>query len=107
MAGQALACVVIVRLPFSSPDTPLEEARQEWMAARGMNVFNEYSLPKAVVKFRQGFGRLIRSRTDFGAVVVLDPRIQTKRYGAKFLRSIPACPRLRTLSALKSFFYRG
>ena len=107
VAGQALACVVIVRLPFSSPDTPLEEARQEWMAARGMNVFNEYSLPKAVVKFRQGFGRLIRSRTDFGAVVVLDPRIQTKRYGAKFLRSIPACPRLRTLSALKSFFYRG
>jgi len=106
VAGQALACVVIARLPFSSPDTPLEEARQEWMAARGMNVFNEYSLPKAVVKFRQGFGRLIRSRTDFGAVVVLDPRIQTKRYGAKFLRSIPRCPRVRTLAALKSFFRR-
>ena len=102
--GQALACVVIARLPFLSPDTPLEEARQEWMAARGMNVFNEYTLPKAVVKFRQGFGRLIRSRTDFGAVVVLDPRIQTKRYGAKFLRSIPKCPRVRDLAGLKSFF---
>lgn len=102
--GQALACVVIARLPFLSPDTPLEEARQEWMAARGMNVFNEYSLPKAVVKFRQGFGRLIRSRADFGAVVVLDPRIQTKRYGAKFLRSIPRCPRVRDLAGLKSFF---
>jgi ATP-dependent DNA helicase DinG len=107
VAGQALACVVIARLPFSSPDTPLEEARQEWMAARGMNVFNEYSLPKAVVKFRQGFGRLIRSKTDFGAVVVLDPRIRTARYGAKFLRSIPRCPRVQTLSALKSFFRRG
>lgn len=107
VAGQALACVVIVRLPFASPDTPLEEARQEWMTARGLNVFNEYSLPKAVVKFRQGFGRLIRSKTDFGAVVVLDPRIQTKRYGAKFLRSIPRCPRVQTLAALKAFFSRG
>ena len=106
VAGQALACVVITRLPFSSPDTPLEEARQEWMTARGLNVFSEYSLPKAVVKFRQGFGRLIRSRTDFGAVVVLDPRIQTKRYGAKFLRSIPRCPRVRTLAALKNFLRR-
>ncbi|HNW44982.1 MAG TPA: helicase C-terminal domain-containing protein [Elusimicrobiales bacterium] len=102
--GQALACVVIARLPFLAPDTPLEEARQEWMAARGMNVFNEYSLPKAVVKFRQGFGRLIRSRTDFGAVVVLDPRIQTKRYGAKFLRSIPKCGRVHSQAELKSFF---
>ena len=102
--GQALACVVIARLPFLSPDSPLEEARQEWMAARGMNVFNEYTLPKAVVKFRQGFGRLIRSKTDFGAVVVLDPRIQTKRYGVKFLRSIPKCRRVNGLAELKAFF---
>lgn len=102
--GQALACVVIARLPFLSPDTPLEEARQEWMTARGMNVFNEYTLPKAVVKFRQGFGRLIRNKTDFGAVVVLDPRIRTKRYGAKFLRSIPKCRRIYGLPELKSFF---
>ena len=74
--GAALSCVVITRLPFLSPDTPLEEARQEWMAAKGMNVFTEYTLPKAVIKFRQGFGRLIRSNTDFGAVVILDPRIK-------------------------------
>ncbi len=106
VTGPALSCVVIVRLPFGSPDSPLEEARQEWMTARGMNVFSEYALPRAVVKFRQGFGRLIRSRTDFGAVVVLDPRIQTARYGAKFLRSIPTCRRVRTLAALKSFFTR-
>ncbi len=107
VAGQALACVVIVRLPFAAPDTPLEEARQEWMSARGMNVFNEYSLPKAVVKFRQGFGRLIRGKTDFGAVVVLDPRIKTKRYGGKFLRSIPRCRLVKSLPELKAFFSRA
>jgi ATP-dependent DNA helicase DinG len=103
--GPALSCVVIARLPFLSPDTPLEEARQEWMTARGMNVFNEYSLPKAVVKFRQGFGRLIRNKTDFGAVVVLDPRIRTKRYGSKFLRSIPGCRRIYGPTELRSFFH--
>lgn len=102
--GPALSCVVIARLPFISPDSPLEEARQEWMAARGINVFNEYSLPKAVVKFRQGFGRLIRSKTDFGAVVVLDPRIRTRRYGPKFLRSIPKCFQVSSLNELKAFF---
>jgi ATP-dependent DNA helicase DinG len=74
------------------------------MAARGINVFNEYSLPKAVVKFRQGFGRLIRSKTDFGAVVVLDPRIRTRRYGPKFLRSIPKCFQVSSLNELKAFF---
>lgn len=102
--GPALSCVVIARLPFTSPDTPLEEARHEWMTARGINVFNEYSLPKAVVKFRQGFGRLIRSKTDFGAVVVLDPRIRTRRYGPKFLRSIPKCFQVSGLTELKAFF---
>lgn len=102
--GPALSCVVIARLPFTAPDTPLEEARHEWMTARGMNVFNEYSLPKAVVKFRQGFGRLIRSRTDFGAVAVLDPRIRTRRYGPKFLRSIPKCHQVRGLGELRAFF---
>ena len=102
--GQALACVVIVRLPFISPDTPLEEARKEWMTARGMNFFNDYTLPKAVVKFRQGFGRLIRTKKDFGAVVVLDPRILTRRYGAKFTRSIPACRNISGFAELKAFY---
>jgi len=102
--GKALSCVAIARLPFTAPDTPLEEARHEWMAARGMNVFSEYTLPKAVVKFRQGFGRLIRSRSDYGAVVVLDPRVITARYGSKFLRSIPKCGRAATAQELKAFF---
>lgn len=102
--GPALSCVVITRLPFTSPDSPLEEARQEWMVARGMNVFNEYTLPMAVIRFRQGFGRLIRAGTDFGAVVILDPRIRTKRYGSLFLRSIPACRRVENLKELQAFF---
>ncbi len=102
--GKALSCVAIARLPFTAPDTPLEEARHEWMSARGMNVFNEYTLPKAVVKFRQGFGRLIRSRTDYGAVVIMDPRVRTARYGGKFLRSIPKCSRAESLADLKKFF---
>jgi ATP-dependent DNA helicase DinG len=102
--GPALSCVIITRLPFSSPDSPLEEARMEWMAARGMDVFNEYTLPTAVIRFRQGFGRLIRAKTDFGVVAVLDPRIRTKRYGSLFLRSVPACRRLENLEELRTFF---
>ena len=102
--GPALSCVIITRLPFLAPDTPLEEARHEWMAAKGMNVFNEYTLPKAIIKFRQGFGRLIRSNTDFGAVVILDPRIRTRKYGAKFLRSIPKCRQVGCLAELKEYF---
>ncbi len=105
--GQALACVVLTRLPFTSPDTPLEEVRKEWMTAKGQNFFDDYTLPKAVVKFRQGFGRLIRTKKDFGAVVVLDPRIRTRRYGAKFTRSIPRCRNISSISELKSFFERG
>lgn len=104
--GPALSCVVITRLPFLSPETPLEEARQEWMAAKGMDVFGEYSLPKAVVKFRQGFGRLIRSREDYGVVAVLDPRIRTRRYGPVFLRSVPECRRLAGLEEIREFLAR-
>lgn len=102
--GTALSCIVITRLPFLSPDTPLEEARHEWMSSKGINVFEEYILPKAIIKFRQGFGRLIRSKTDFGAVIVMDPRIHTKRYGTKFLHSIPKCHRVQSLNEIKEFF---
>lgn len=103
--GAALSCVVITRLPFRSPNSPLEEARCEWMASLGMNVFNEYTLPKAVIKFRQGFGRLIRKKTDSGAVVILDPRIRTRPYGGMFLRSVPKCRLARSLDELKEFFF--
>lgn len=102
--GQALSCVVMARLPFSAPDTPLEEARKEWMTAKGLDFFRDYALPKAVVKFRQGFGRLIRTKKDYGAVAVLDPRIQTRYYGARFSRSIPRCRRILGITDLKAFF---
>ena len=90
--GDALSNVIITKLPFSVPDHPLVEARSERAQALGQNDFMEYSVPEAVLKFRQGFGRLIRSKTDTGIVVILDSRVISKYYGRIFLQSIPHCP---------------
>ncbi len=90
--GEALSNVIITRLPFAVPDHPLVQARLERIEARGGNSFFEFSLPEAVLKFRQGVGRLIRTATDQGIVVVLDNRVLTKRYGQTFLDAIPKCP---------------
>jgi DNA polymerase-3 subunit epsilon/ATP-dependent DNA helicase DinG len=85
--GEALSVVVIVKLPFDVPSDPIIAARSETFE----DPFNEYQLPEAILKFRQGFGRLIRTQSDRGVVVVLDQRILTKKYGKLFIDSLPRC----------------
>ncbi|MFY9343420.1 MAG: helicase C-terminal domain-containing protein [Planctomycetota bacterium] len=87
--GDALTLVVITRLPFQSPGHPLTQARMAMLRAQGRDPFADHSLPEAILKFRQGFGRLIRSSQDRGKVVVLDPRVRTKAYGRRFLAALP------------------
>jgi ATP-dependent DNA helicase DinG len=98
--GDALQCVVIAKLPFAVPDEPIIEARME----RLKNPFFEYQVPQATLLFRQGFGRLIRTKTDRGAVAVLDSRIMTKNYGKWFLRSVPKCRITDDREDFKRFF---
>ena len=90
--GDALSNVIITRLPFAVPDHPLIEAKLELIQARGGDAFTEYSLPEAILKFRQGVGRLIRNKSDSGIIVILDNRIVTKTYGRAFLKALPECP---------------
>lgn len=109
IAGEALSCVVLARLPFAQVKDPIVEARSEKIDREGGSSFRDYYLPEAVIKFRQGFGRLIRTKQDRGVVVVTDPRIVTKNYGAVFRKSIPASvhtvpERAELLSRVADFF---
>jgi len=109
--GDALRCVIITRLPFRVPTEPIEQARVEAITTRGGNAFAEQTVPQAVIKLKQGFGRLIRSRTDRGAVVLLDSRIVRKPYGRVFLDSLPPARRLiadrRTVTVALNQFFSG
>lgn len=98
--GEALSCLVIDKIPFMNPGDPLLEALQE----RDPGCFGSYSLPKAILDLRQGFGRLIRRRSDRGVVVIFDTRLFTKAYGAEVLASLPGCPVHRDLDELEKFF---
>jgi ATP-dependent DNA helicase DinG len=107
--GDALVLLILTRLPFRVPSDPIVEARVEFLERQGRDAFADYTVPQAVIKFKQGFGRLIRHKADRGAVLIFDRRVATKRYGATFLHSLPASvvhqlPRDEMLEALRAFF---
>ena len=104
VAGEALSCVVLARLPFAQVGDPVVEARSEKIDREGGSSFRDYALPEAVIKFRQGFGRLVRTKSDRGVVVVSDPRLVTKNYGATFRKSIPAT--VHTVTELEELLQR-
>ncbi|MFH1553213.1 MAG: helicase C-terminal domain-containing protein [Candidatus Omnitrophota bacterium] len=102
--GSSLECVIITKLPFSVPSDPLNVARMEALRERGLNPFNEYQLPQAVIMFKQGFGRLIRGHSDRGVVAVLDPRIRTRYYGRQFINALPECRKTDDIHEVETFF---
>jgi ATP-dependent DNA helicase DinG len=100
--GDALSCVIIDKLPFASPDDPVVQARTERMKALGQDWFEEFMLPKAVLALKQGFGRLIRTRTDKGLIAILDRRLISYRYGDTILRSLPPARRIHRIPDRRS-----
>jgi ATP-dependent DNA helicase DinG len=104
VAGDALSCVIIDKLPFTSPAEPITAARIEAIRARGGEPFGEYQVPLAILTLLQGLGRLIRHRRDRGVLAVLDPRLRTKGYGVRFVASFPPAPIVNDLSRIEAFF---
>ena len=104
VAGEALSCVIVDKLPFASPGDPITAARIDAIRARGGDPFGEYQVPLAILALQQGLGRLIRHRRDRGVLAVLDPRLRTKGYGRRFVASLPPAPIVHDLSQIDAFF---
>jgi len=102
--GQALSCVIIDKLPFSSPGDPVLQARMKMMEEQGRKPFIEYQLPEAVIILKQGIGRLIRDQNDYGVLMICDPRLKTKSYGKIFLNSLPDMNQTHEITDVESFF---
>lgn len=101
--GERLSCVIIDKLPFGVPNSPMNKARCDQIVKEGGDWFNDYAIPQAQIRLKQGFGRLIRTKTDYGVVAILDSRIHTKRYGKEFLRYLPHCPGTKKVERIKKF----
>jgi ATP-dependent DNA helicase DinG len=104
--GPALRAVVIDKLPFQVPTEPLVAARINQLEQNGEDAFSKYSVPSAVINLKQGLGRLIRSKKDYGILAVLDSRIWKRKYGLQFLNSLPNCSVTDNIEDLKNFFAR-
>ncbi len=105
--GDALSCVIIDKLPFAVPDSPITKARISAVEQDGGNSFRDYSIPQAQIKLKQGFGRLIRTRSDRGVVCILDSRLITREYGAEFVRHLPPAARASKWSRVEKFWSSG
>jgi ATP-dependent DNA helicase DinG len=106
VVGDQLSCVIVDRLPFPSPGDPIVAARLAEIEARGGSSFEEYMIPAATVRLKQGFGRLIRSKSDRGVVALLDGRASGMRYGLTILSALPPAKRVDGLDELRTFFKR-
>lgn len=105
--GEALSLVILDKLPFAVPSDPVTRAKVRSIEARSGNAFMGYSVPEAILKLRQGFGRLIRSQSDRGVVAIFDRRIVEARYGSLFRSSLPPAPMVRWLEDVQRFFGEG
>lgn len=102
--GEALSCVIIEKLPFSSPGDPIEQAKIDLINQKGLNAFMHYQLPKSIITLKQGIGRLIRDPNDYGLLVIADPRLISKNYGKQFLNSLPEMAKTQKVERVQKFF---